>query len=151
MRNILLCVSVILVAWFLDAVADSSLSSGNSSLNLKCQESSTRTFMDASGSEGRDRRSEWTDSGTAGPRQWLFQYDGSSMLHIDENQAEIIANQNEVMLAVSYGSSEVGSNGWMYAIHLDLKRIVASTVGGYGNALGDGVYGTIVELTCVTE
>lgn len=150
MRNFLLCVSTILVAWLPVAVADSNLGTGNSSFTLNCEESSARTFMDAD-SEGRDRSAKWTNSGTAGPKQWIFQYNGSSVLHINDDPAKIIANQNGVMLAISYGSSSVGSNGWMYVIHLGLKRIVASTVGGYGDALGKGVYGTIIELTCVTE
>ena len=149
MRKFLLSASTILVAWNTIAVADSNLGNGNSSFTLNCEESSARTFMYAD-SNGNDKSAKWTDSGTAGPKQWVFEY-SNNILHVDGEKVKIVSGQSEVMLAISYGSSDIASNGWMYAINLDLNSIVASTVGGYVGLLGKGVYGTTVELTCVSE
>lgn len=151
MRNFLISVIVILMAWHPDAVGDPNPNLGKSPFTFNCEESTARTFMDASDSKGHNRSAKWTNSGTAGPKQWLFKYDGTNVLHIDNDTANIIVSQNGVMLAVSDESSAVGSNGWMYVIHLGLNRIVASTVGGYRDGLGQGVYGTTIELTCTIE
>ena len=153
MKNILMYASVIFVVWIPDAIADSSLSSGTSSFTANCDQSSARTFLDID-TEASGKSSKWIDHETQEFIQLLFQYDGSKDLSINEDQAEIVANQNGVMLAISHYSlkpDSYGSYANMYAIHLGLKRIVALTAGGYSDAYGDSLFGTVTELTCIFE
>ena len=108
----------------------------NPSFSAVCNESSARTYMAATDWKGKEDKDSWSKKGTASPEGWKFHYKGGNKIEVDGKDIPIITQHEGVIVAFTHGSSGVGSNAWSYAIHLGLKRIVASTVGGYGHLDG---------------
>ena len=122
----------------------------NPSFSAVCNESSARTYMAATDEKGEEDKNSWSKEGTASPEGWEFRYKGGNKIEIDGKDAPIVTQHEGVIVALSHGSSGVGSNAWLYAVHLGLSRVVASMVNGYGHADGklSGILTTSIELTC---
>lgn len=123
----------------------------NPSFSAVCYESSARTYMAATDWKGKEDKDSWSKKGIASPEEgWEFHYKGGNKIEIDGKDIPIVTQHEGVIIALSHGSSGVGSNAWLYAIHLGLKRVVASMVNGYGHVDGklSGILTTSIELTC---
>lgn len=120
----------------------------NPSFSAVCNESSARTYMAATDWKGEEDKDSWSNKGTASPEGWEFLYKGGNKIEIDGKDVPIVTQHEGVIVALSHGSSGVGTNAWLYAIHLGLKRIVASMVNGYGHEDGklSGILTTSIEL-----
>ena len=68
---------------------------------------------------------------------------------IDGKSVEIVARtvDGTILLAIEGGANASAVSAWTYAIHLKLKKIVASQVNAY-SLLGDGVKARSVCLEC---
>lgn len=114
-----------------------------------CEEASARTFIESTDFEGAHTPGTWSHQGTTA-REWHFKYEGGRQLVVDGENVQIIASHDGVLLAATYGSTGLGTNGWLYAVHRGLNKIVATTAGGYGgyDAVGSGVVISSIELRC---
>lgn len=129
--------------------ADGRLTQHVQPFSATCEEASARTFIESTDFEGAHTPGGWSHEGTAGG-EWHFKYGGGGQLAVDGKNVQIVASHDGVLLAATYGSTGIGTNGWLYAVHRGLNKIVATTAGGYGgyDALGSGVVIRSVELRC---
>ena len=148
MRNISKVGAVIVLVWHGGVIANVGIAAEPEPFTAVCSETSAQTFRESADSVGGERRVGWTADGTVGASQWEFEYVGGDTLRVDGKDVELATRTSKFLLAVSSGDSDSGTNAWSYAVHVEMKRIVAGTVGVYSDALGDGIFTSAVELTC---
>ncbi len=142
--------SVALIAFFILPSHGLAADYVNAAFSVVCNESSARTYMAATDRKGVENKNSWSKLGTASPKDWEFHYKGGNKIEVDGKYIPVIAQHEGVIIALSHGSSGLGSGAWLYAVHLGLKRVVASMVNGYGYTDGklSGILTTSIELPC---
>jgi hypothetical protein len=90
--------------------------------------------------------SEWSEGEKFG-QEWRFKYTGGSRAEVDGEPAVVISKAGPVLILSTGGESATASSLWLYAIHRDLKQIVAAQVNVY-SGLKDGLKTRSVQLRC---
>lgn len=108
-----------------------------------CSESSARSF--SVGTNGDD---SWSTEGFASQDAWVFKSKDGKTLEIDGRNVPITTNTEGVIVASEQANTRTSSNVSLYIVHLSLNRILTSWVGGYEDALGQGMVAGLVEFDC---
>lgn len=66
---------------------------------------------------------------------------------MDDNEAVVLDENGPILILSAGASTSTASSIWFYAIHRDLKQIVAGQVNGF-NSLTTGVKARTVQLEC---
>ena len=113
-----------------------------------CKDIETHAYRYSTDMNGKVISNEFTSDEKFGS-VWNFKYTGGDNLIIDGKKAVIIARTADgtILLAINGGANAGAVSAWSYAIHLKLKKIVASQVNAF-TLLGDGVKARSVCLEC---
>ena len=99
---------------------------------------------------GNPMPDEWSTNEDFRGSKWKFIYTGNNSIVIDGLRIPILAQHPGVIIAGKGSSNGIGASIWTYAIHLGLKKIVASQVNAFGGFLGksQGLKTRSVNLKC---
>lgn len=124
---------VVMIAWNLLVVYSALASpSTNPPFSATCQDVVAHAYRDGTDISGKSMGEEWTTDERFS-MVWKFSYKGGKDITIDDKQAYVILQHPGVLIAIEGRTNGYASGMWSYAIHLGMKRIVASQV----NAAGD--------------
>ncbi len=114
-----------------------------------CKDIETHAYRYSTDMDGKVYTNEF-ESGEKFGGDWKFNYTGGDHIIIDGNKAATIigtAASGTIILAIEGSGNVLSVGAWSYAIHLKLKRIVASQVHA-SSLIGDSVKARSVKLEC---
>jgi len=143
--------AIAFVGLILLIVDHSHAASSNPPFAASCQDVLTHGYRDGTDLNGKPVAESWSNDEHFNST-WKFVHKGGQQITIDDKQA-IIALEHPGVLIVIDGSTNGHASGvWSYAIHLGMKKVVASQVNAFGS-LDDttrlGVKARAVNLKCI--
>lgn len=105
----------------------------NPGFNATCKDLNTHGYRAANDLQGNSMPGGWTTSEKFNST-WQFSFTPPDKLLIDGKPAYILAQNTGVIIAAEAPAANSNSAGvWTYAIHLGMKKILASQVNAAGN------------------
>jgi len=130
-------------------VDHSHAASSNPPFAASCQDVLTHAYRDGTDLHGKPVGESWSNDEHFNST-WKFVYKGGRQITIDDKQAIVVQEHPGVLIAIEGSTNGQASGVWSYAIHLGMKKVVASQVNAFGS-LDDakGVKARSVNLKCI--
>jgi hypothetical protein len=114
-------------------VATSHAQSSNPGFEAVCKDIVTHGFRSATDIQGENLGDSWTTNEKFNS-SWQFSFSPPDKLRIDNKPAFILAqNPGLIIAAEAPGNNGNAAGVWTYAIHLGMRKVVASQVNAAGN------------------
>lgn len=133
--------------------ATQSKASDNPSFTAVCQDVVTHGYRDSTDIAGEPMGDSWSENEQFNSR-WTFSYDGDRRVTIDGDPGHVLAAHPGVLIISDAPfSNGYGAGIWVYALHIGMKKIVASQVHAHGGFEPEdrGVKARSTELKCSFE
>ena len=145
--------TIALLAFILLSIEPARAASTNPPFAATCQDVLTHVYRDETDVLGNPMGEKWSTDEHFNII-WKFIYEGGDHIIVGGKRAQIIAQHPGVLIVLETSGGQQGSGFasgvWSYAIHLVMKRIVASQVNAFGtrDSPDHGVKSRSVNLKC---
>jgi hypothetical protein len=125
----------------------------NPPFSATCEDTETHGYRHGTDLDGKPMEESWT-ADEHFHSKWKILYSGGNSIIIDGKQADVLVQHAGVIIAGEKPATNgIASGIWTYAIHLGLKKVVATQVNAHGHFEKElqGVKARVVNLNCKFE